>query len=458
MVGCMTTQPAATPVPPAFAELLARIEQGSAIVGIFGLGYVGLPLAKAAFEGSRFRIVGFDTDSDKIRQLNSRQSYIRHVASAAIAQMIDSGRFEATEDFDRVAELDAVLICVPTPLGRHREPDLSFVVETARTIARRARPGQLIILESTTYPGTTRDVLRPIFASQGLSDGKEIFLAFSPEREDPGNRRYDTAKIPKIVGADDEHAGILAAKLYGSFIEQVVLVSSSATAEAVKLTENIFRAVNIALVNELKVIFTAMGIDIWEVIAGAQTKPFGFMPFYPGPGLGGHCIPVDPFYLTWRARAFGISTRFIELAGEINSSMPSYVVETLAKTLDLRQQKGLSGASVLIVGLAYKRNVDDLRESPALRLIELLESRGARVGYTDPHVARIPLTREHSGLAGRESIALSAAEVGRYDVVLIVTDHEDVDYGLIVDNAKLIIDTRNVCERLGLRMDSVVKA
>ncbi len=458
MVGCMTTQPAATPVPSAFAELLARIEQGSAIVGIFGLGYVGLPLAQAAFEGSRFRIIGFDTDSDKIRQLNSRQSYIRHVAPASIAHMIDSGRFEATEDFDRIAQLDAALICVPTPLNRHREPDLSFVVDTARAIAKRARPGQLIILELTTYPGTTCDVLRPIFATQGFSDGKEIFLAFSPEREDPGNRRYDTAKIPKIVGADDEHARILAAKLYGSFIEQVVLVSSSATAEAVKLTENIFRAVNIALVNELKVIFTAMGIDIWEVIAGAQTKPFGFMPFYPGPGLGGHCIPIDPFYLTWRAREFGISTRFIELAGEINASMPGYIVETLAKTLDLRQQKGLSGASILIVGLAYKKNVDDLRESPALRLIELLEGRGAKVGYTDPYVARIPLTREHSGLAGRESIALSAAEVGRHDVVLIVTDHEDVDYGLIVDNARLIIDTRNVCERLGLRMDSVVKA
>jgi UDP-N-acetyl-D-glucosamine dehydrogenase len=458
MLGSMTTQPAATPVPPAFAELLARIEQGSAIVGICGLGYVGLPLAKAAFEGSRFRIIGFDTDSDKIRRLNSGQSYIRHIAAAAIAQMIDSRRFEATEDFDRITELDAVLICVPTPLSRHREPDLSFVVETARAIAKRARPGQLIILESTTYPGTTRDVLRPIFAAQGFSDGNEIFLAFSPEREDPGNRRYDTAKIPKVVGADDAYARILAAKLYGTFIEQVVPVSSSATAEAVKLTENIFRAVNIALVNELKVIFTAMGIDIWEVIAGAQTKPFGFMPFYPGPGLGGHCIPIDPFYLTWRAREFGISTRFIELAGEINSSMPSYIVEMLAKTLDLRQQKGLSGASVLIVGLAYKRNVDDLRESPALRLIELLEGRGAKVGYTDPYVARIPLTREHSGLAGRESIALSAAEVGRHDVVLIVTDHEDVDYGLIVDNAKLIVDTRNVCERLGLRMDSVVKA
>ena len=454
----MTSRPAAIPAPPAFAELLRRIESGSATVGVCGLGHVGLPLAKAACEGSRFRIIGFDTDSDKIRQLNSRRSYIRHVASATIAQMIDGGRFEATDDFDRIAELDAVLICVPTPLSKHREPDLSFVVDTARAIAGRARPGQLIILESTTYPGTTREVLKPIFEERGLSDGNEIFLAYSPEREDPGNRSYDTAKIPKIVGADDERALGLASKLYGAFIEQIVPVSSSATAEAIKLTENIFRAVNIALVNELKVIFTPMEIDIWEVIAGARTKPFGFMPFYPGPGLGGHCIPIDPFYLTWRAREFGMSTRFIELAGEINSSMPNYIVETLAKALDLRQNRGIHGASVLIVGLAYKKNVDDLRESPALRLIELLEGRGARVGYTDPYIARIPSTREHSDLAGRASIALSAAEIGRHDVVLIVTDHDDVDYGLIADNAKLIIDTRNICARLGLRMDCVVKA
>jgi UDP-N-acetyl-D-glucosamine dehydrogenase len=458
MSGCMTSHLAETSVPIVFAELLRRIESGSATVGICGLGHVGLPLAKAAVEGSNFRIIGFDTDSDKIRQLNSRQSYIRHVASATIAHMTDTRRFEATDDFDRIAELDAVLICVPTPLSKYREPDLSFVVDTARMIARSARPGQLIILESTTYPGTTRDVLKPIFEERGLSDGTDIFLAFSPEREDPGNPRYDTAKIPKIVGADDDRARILASKLYGAFIEQIVPVSSSSTAEAIKLTENIFRAVNIALVNELKVIFTPMGIDIWEVIAGAQTKPFGFMPFYPGPGLGGHCIPIDPFYLTWKAREFGISTRFIELAGEINSSMPNYIVETLAKALDLRQKRGLSGASVLIVGLAYKKNVDDLRESPALRLIELLEGRGARVGYTDPYIARIPPTREHSGLVGRASIALSAEEVGRHDVVLIVTDHDDVDYGLIADNAKLIVDTRNVCERLGLRMDSVVKA
>jgi UDP-N-acetyl-D-glucosamine dehydrogenase len=458
MTGCMTSHPAETTVPTVFAELLGRIESGSATIGICGLGYVGLPLAKAAFDGSRFHIIGFDIDADKIRQLNAKRSYIRYVASATIAQMIDTGRFEATDDFNRIAELDAVLICVPTPLSKYREPDLSFVVDTARTIARSARPGQLIVLESTTYPGTTRDVLRPIFEERGLSDGTEIFLAFSPEREDPGNPRYDTAKIPKIVGADDDRARILASKLYGAFIEQIVPVLSSATAEAIKLTENIFRAVNIALVNELKVIFTPMGIDIWEVIAGAQTKPFGFMPFYPGPGLGGHCIPIDPFYLTWKAREFGISTRFIELAGEINSSMPNYIVETLAKALDLRLKRGLSGANVLIVGLAYKKNVDDLRESPALRLIELLEARGASAGYTDPYIARIPFTREHPGLAGRASIALSAEEVGRHDVVLIVTDHDDVDYGLIVDNARLIIDTRNVCARLGLRMDSVVKA
>jgi UDP-N-acetyl-D-glucosamine dehydrogenase len=458
MLGRMTSHPAATPVPPAFVELLRRIESGSAIVGICGLGYVGLPLAKAACEGSCFRIIGFDTDSDKIKHLNAGRSYIRNVASATIVHMIDTGRFDATGDFDRIAELDAVLICVPTPLGKQREPDLSFVVDTARTIARRAHPGQLIILESTTYPGTTRDVLKPIFEERGLSDGKDIFLAFSPEREDPGNRHYQMAKIPKVVGADDERARILASKLYGAFVQQIVPVSSSAVAEAIKLTENIFRAVNIALVNELKVIFASMGIDIWEVIAGAQTKPFGFMPFYPGPGLGGHCIPIDPFYLTWRAREFGMSTRLVELAGEINSSMPNYIVETLASALDHRRNRKLCGASVLIAGLAYKKNVDDMRESPALRLIELLEERGERVSYTDPYIPRIPLTRDHSGLVGRASIALTAAEVGRHDVVLIVTDHDEVDYRLIADNAKLIVDTRNVCERLGLRMDSVVKA
>jgi UDP-N-acetyl-D-glucosamine dehydrogenase len=303
-----------------------------------------------------------------------------------------------------------------------------------------------------------REVVRPIFEQRGLADGDGVFLAFSPEREDPGNRRYDTAKIPKIVGADNDRARILASKLYGAFIEQIVPVSSSATAEAIKLTENIFRAVNIALVNELKVIFTPMGIDIWEVIAGAQTKPFGFMPFYPGPGLGGHCIPIDPFYLTWKAREFGLSTRLIELAGEINSSMPNLVVEVLAKALDLRRQKGLCGASVLIVGLAYKKNVDDLRESPALRIIELLEERGAHVGFTDPYIACIPPTREHAHLAGRASVALSAEAARRYDVVLIVTDHDDVDYGLIAENAKLIVDTRNICERRGVRMDHVVKA
>ena len=301
-----------------FGDVLARVESGSATIGIFGLGYVGLPLARAAVQRSRFRIIGFDIDREKVEQLNSGQSYFRHVESATIAQMLDTRRFEATNDFNRIPELDAVVICVPTPLNKYREPDLSFVISTARTIAGRARPGQLIILESTTYPGTTRDVVRPIFVERGLSDGQDIFLAFSPEREDPGNLNYDTAKIPKIVGADNEPARILASRLYAAFIDQVVAVSSSPTAEAIKLTENIFRSVNIALVNELKIIFARMGIDIWQVIAGAETKPFGFMPFYPGPGLGGHCIPIDPFYLSWKAREFGISARFIELAGEIN--------------------------------------------------------------------------------------------------------------------------------------------
>jgi len=451
MSGCMTSHLAETSVPTVFAELLRRIESGSATIGICGLGYVGLPLAKAAVEGSNFRIIGFDTDGDKIRRLNSRQSYIRHVTSAMIAHMADTRRFEATDDFNRIAELDAVLICVPTPLSKYREPDLSFVVDTARTIARNARPGQLIILESTTYPGTTRDVLKPIFEERGLSDGEDIFLAFSPERQDPGNSRYDTANIPKIVGADDDRARILATKLYGAFIERIIPVSSSAAAEAIKLTENIFRAVNIALVNELKVIFTPMGIDIWEVIAGAQTKPFGFMPFYPGPGLGGHCIPIDPFYLTWKAREFGISTRFIELAGEINIHMPYFVREKVVRALN-ETGRPLKDADILVLGVAYKKDIEDWRESPAVKVMELLDRDGANLEYHDPFV---PKFEDHKGKL-RHSVPLSPERLQKADLVLILTNHSNVDYAKVIEHSRAIVDTRNATSGIRDGHDNVV--
>ncbi|MBF0095474.1 MAG: nucleotide sugar dehydrogenase, partial [Alphaproteobacteria bacterium] len=360
------------------ADLLRRMRERAARVGVIGLGYVGLPLARA-FAGKGFSCLGFDVDPAKVEALNAGRSYIRHIADADIAAMRATGRFEATGDFRRIAEADALLICVPTPLTRHREPDMSFIVGTGEAIAPHLRPAQLVVLESTTYPGTTTEVLRPILERGGLKAGEDIFLAFSPEREDPANPDFTTSTIPKVIGADDDMARSLASALYGAIVERLVPVSSTATAEAVKLTENIFRSVNIALVNELKLIFTRMGIDVWEVIEAAKTKPFGFMPFYPGPGLGGHCIPIDPFYLTWKAREFEVATRFIELAGQINTAMPAYVVDVLAEALGQRFERSLKGSRVLLLGMAYKKNVDDTRESPALKLIELIEKRGAVV-------------------------------------------------------------------------------
>ncbi len=440
-----------------YRALKAKIANGSAVGAVCGLGYVGLPLMRAAASRG-FRMIGLDIDPGKIEKLNAGHSYFRHIPSESIAALAASGRFQATTDFRRIREADVICICVPTPLNRHREPDLSFVVETAKSIAGYARPGQLIVLESTTYPGTTIEVLRPIIAARGLEPGRDIFLAFSPEREDPGNRDFDTSGIPKIVGGDGPEALDLAVAFYGSFVRQIIPVSSPGTAEAVKLTENIFRAVNIALVNELKVIFSRMGIDIWEVIEAAKTKPFGFMPFYPGPGLGGHCIPIDPFYLTWKAREYEISTRLIELAGEINTAMPSYVVARLAEELDRRFRKGLNGARILLVGLAYKKNVDDVRESPALKLMELLERRGATVDFHDPYVPEVPPTREHSEFARRVSVPLDVAAIGGYDAALIATDHDAVDYKALVVSSKLVIDTRNICARLGLAGDNIAKA
>jgi UDP-N-acetyl-D-glucosamine dehydrogenase len=440
------------------ADLISATTSRRAKVGVIGLGYVGIPLALVAAKAG-FQVLGFDIDETRVAQLNRGESFIKHISPEAIGRAVESGKFEATADFGRLSEPDAILICVPTPLTRHREPDLSFVENTARVIAPRLRRGQLIVLESTTYPGTTDEVIKPILEDgTGLKSGTHFFLAYSPEREDPGNPDFGTAGIPKVVGGDGPDALALASALYDQLVVRTVPVSSTATAEAVKLTENIFRSVNIALVNELKVVYDAMGIDVWEVIDAARTKPFGFMPFYPGPGLGGHCIPIDPFYLTWKAREFDIPTRFIELAGEVNTRMPGYVVDRLIESLDRRLGKAMTGSRVLLLGLAYKRNVDDLRESPSLKLIEMIEGRGARVDYHDPFIPVVPMTREHANLAGRRSVNLDPAMVASYDAVLIATDHDSVDYPMIADAAKVVLDTRNACAKAGIFDPKIVKA
>ena len=440
-----------------YQTLKRKIEDRSAVIGICGLGYVGLPLVRT-IAANGFRVLGFDIDTQKVSKLNLGESYIRHISSETIATLIAGGRLEATSDFGRIGDADVIAICVPTPLTRYREPDLSYVIATTTCIAKGARPGQLIVLESTTYPGTTGEVLAPIFAEEGLHSGRDIFLAFSPEREDPGNPNYETSTIPKVVGGHGAEALDLAVSFYASFVQQVVPVSTPSIAEAVKLTENIFRAVNIALVNELKIIFSKMDIDIWEVLEAAKTKPFGFMPFYPGPGLGGHCIPIDPFYLTWKAREYEIATRLIELAGEINTSMPSYVISRLGEELDRRFSKGLNGARILLVGLAYKKNVEDVRESPSFKLMELLERRGATVEYYDPFVLQVPETREHREFSGKCVISFVPACIASFDAALIATDHDSVDYRALVEHSKLVVDTRNICCRHGIVSDKIAKA
>jgi UDP-N-acetyl-D-glucosamine dehydrogenase len=439
------------------SELLNRFRTKKAKIGVIGLGYVGLPICLAAVHAG-FEVLGFDIDPEKPEMLQLGQSYLRHIPSDLVGTAMASGRLHATSDMSRLNEPDALLICVPTPLSAHLDPDISFIVSTAEAIARHLRRGQLVVLESTTYPGTTDEVLRPLLEKSGMVCGRDFFLAFSPEREDPGNAHFTTSAIPKVVGADNPAALELATLLYGNFVTQTVPVSTTRIAEAVKLTENIFRAVNIALVNELKVVYDAMGVDVWEVIDAAKTKPFGFMPFYPGPGLGGHCIPIDPFYLTWKAREFGITTRFIELAGQINSSMPQHVTNRLAIALDMHRKKGLNGSRILILGIAYKKNIDDMRESPALRLIELIEARGATVAYYDPFVPVIPNTREHASLAGRRSEPWSQTLSRNYDAALVVTDHDGVDYRAIVEHAPLVIDTRNACRRTGVSASHLVLA
>jgi UDP-N-acetyl-D-glucosamine dehydrogenase len=442
---------------PVFDVLSEKIATRTARAGIIGLGYVGLPLAMAIAR-SGFPVTGFDVDPKKIVAIEARRSYIDAVTSADMQTEIDAGRFTATSEFVGLADCDVIVICVPTPLTKHRDPDLSFVEATSRSIAQHLREGQLIVLESTTYPGTTDDVVKVILEKTGMRSGQEFFVGFSPEREDPGNQHYHTATIPKVVAGDGAEALELMKGFYGAAVKTVVPVSSNATAEAVKLTENIFRSVNIALVNELKTVYAAMGIDVWEVIDAAKTKPFGYMPFYPGPGLGGHCIPIDPFYLTWKSREYELPTRFIELAGEINSAMPRYVVGKLAEALDIRAGKALSRSRVLLIGLAYKKNVADIRESPSLRLIEIIEERGGRADYHDTFVAEIPSTREYQALKGRQSVALTDEALATYDAILISTDHDDVDYRRLAESGALIVDTRNVFARLGISGDNILKA
>src|SRR6266851_2488768 len=409
-----------------------------ATVGILGLGYAGLPLA-CCFAEQGFRTVGFDVDSLKVRALCEGRSYIGHLPAERIQRLVERGMFRPTEDFDQLASCDSAIICVPTPLGEGRTPDLTYVTETAKAIASRLHRRQLVVLESTTYPGTTDEVLQEIFSARGMEPGRDYFLAFSPEREDPANANFDTRRIPKIVGGVTKDCLAVACAAYGEIVERVIPVSSARVAEAAKLLENIYRCVNIAMINELKLLFERMKIDTWEVVKAASTKPFGFTPFYPGPGLGGHCIPIDPFYLSWKAHQYDFQTRFIELAGEINTAMPAHVVDRVADGLNL-QGKPLKNASVLLIGVAYKRNVDDVRESPALAIIRLLHSRLARVQYHDPLV---PLLRSRHLEREMASVGLTAESLRAVDVVVIVTNHRAIDYDLVVRNARLVVDTRN---------------
>lgn len=440
-----------------FTSLLARIENKQASIAIMGMGYVGFPLALAT-HAQGYDIIAFDVDEKKVASLNAGKSYLKGICDESVATMLGNGKFKASTDTAVLKQADAILMCVPTPLNKYREPDMSYVEATTSMIASVLRPGQLVILESTTYPGTTEEMIIPMLEQGGLKCGVDFYVAYSPEREDPGNGFYSTHSIPKVVGADDDKSRALAVALYGNITVKAVPVSSAATAEAVKLTENIFRSVNIALVNELKVVFDKMGIDVWEVIEGAKTKPFGYMPFYPGPGVGGHCIPIDPFYLTWKSREFGMPTRFIELAGEINATMPGYVVKKLRQGLDKHFKKGINGSRILVLGIAYKKDVDDMRESPSVILYEKLLERGAKVEYHDPVIPEIAYMREHANLAGLKSVPLTAETVREYDAIVLCTEHTDVDYAMVVKNAKLIVDTRNAIARNNIEATNVIKA
>ncbi len=421
---------------------VAKVRAHDARVGIIGMGYVGLPLA-LAFTEKGFEVLGFDVDPEKIAKLRRGEGYIRHLDGGRVAAAATSGRFHATSDFGRLKDPDAILICVPTPLTPQREPDMTYVVGSARQVNAALRPGQLVVLESTTYPGTTDELVRGILEETGLHCGEDFFLAFSPEREDPGNKNYGTANTPKVVGGVDQVSGDLAQALYDEVVTRTVRVSSARTAEATKLTENIFRAVNIALVNELKIVYDRMGIDVWEVLDTAATKPFGFMRFNPGPGWGGHCIPLDPFYLSWKAREYGVAPKFIELAGDVNVQMPEYVVGKLQAALNERG-KAVRGSRVLILGIAYKRDIDDPRESPAFEVIDRLLHLGAEVSYHDPHIPFAPRMRSWPHLPSMASQPIDAGSLKALDAVVIVTDHRAVDYGRIAEQAALVVDTRGV--------------
>ena len=435
-------------------DFLNRIQNREAVVGVIGLGYVGLPLLRSFFLAG-FPVMGFDVDPNKVAMLKAGKSYLKHLGDDFAKDMASSGRFVPTSDMSRLGEADAVIICVPTPLGKHLEPDLSFIEQTGDAIAATLRKGQLIVLESTTYPRTTRDVLLPRFEEKGLKCGRDYYLAYSPEREDPGRKDFHTRTIPKLVGGIDEASGAIAVALYRAAIEKIVPVASAEVAEAAKLLENIYRAVNIALVNEMKMVLTAMGIDVWQVIDAAATKPFGFQAFYPGPGLGGHCIPIDPFYLTWKAREVGQPTRFIELAGQVNHHMPEYVVHRTGLALNERG-KAVHGSKILVLGLAYKPDVDDLRESPSFELIEKLKALGAKVDYHDPFVPSAPKVRKHN--LKMSSVKLTPRAIASYDCVLIATHHSSYDWKSIVDHAKLVVDTRGVTRNVGGARDNVVSA
>lgn len=435
-----------------------RIKNKTFVTGIIGLGYVGLPLMHSICS-AECNVLGFDIVQSKVDQLNRGESYLDTVSDELITLHRENTLFEATTDFERLGEVDVVVICVPTPLNKHKEPDLSYVLNSALKIGKKLRKEQLVILESTTYPGTLKDEVIPLLEKTSkLSNGSDFYCAFSPEREDPGNINFTTSDIPKIVGADSEKERTLATTFYESFLSSVVPVSSSGTAEAIKLTENIFRAVNIALVNELKIIYSEMGIDIWEVIEGAKTKPFGFMPFYPGPGLGGHCIPIDPFYLTWKAREFETPTKFIELAGEINSYMPLYVSNKISKILNQTKSLAVNGSKILVLGVSYKKNINDLRESPAFPIIETLKEWGANITYHDPHVPTITPLRAHPALEGMKSHQDCIEACKDSDLVLLITDHDKLPYADILKNSNLIVDTRNAFNSRGLDATYLFKA
>lgn len=426
-------------------------------VAVVGLGYVGLPLC-LQFAKNDCKVLGLDIDRAKVKSLNASESYIHHIPSSAIAEQVKAGRLSACTDFSKVSQSNAVIVCVPTPLNKNREPDISYILKTGEAIAPHLKPGMTVVLESTTYPGTSDEDLRSVLEKgSGLKAGEDFHLAFSPEREDPGNPDSVVAKIPKVVGGLTPACLEKARQLYSRAIERIIPVSSCRAAEATKLLENIFRSVNIALVNELKLVYGAMGIDIWEVIEAAKTKPFGYMAFYPGPGLGGHCIPIDPFYLTWKAREYGQPTRFIELAGEVNTSMPGHVVRTVFNALN-HASKPVKGSKILIVGMAYKANVDDMRESPSLVLMDLLAESGAELSYYDPYVPAVPMTREHPRWAGLTSVTWDKATVGSFDAVLISTAHGNVDYQELADWSQLIIDTRNAMKSIATKPEQVWKA